>query len=597
MSTAYSPPVTASQPRLLIKLCMASTLLLVVGFLVMNVKVSSRVGATTGSQGTGYWMLDSSGTVYSLGDATSMCPGSTTCPVSGITSAVAMAPTPDGGGYWVVSPQGVVVGSGDAKAFSLSTPTSAPVVAIASTSDGQGYWLTTNLGQIITAGDAVSFGEDPANLASPIVDMVATPDAKGYWMLGGDGGVFAFGDAGFFGSTGAIHLNRPAVAMASSPDGRGYWFVASDGGVFAFGDAGFFGSMASTSLARPVLGIVSTINGDGYWMVASDGGVFAFGDAGFVGSLGGQAIAYPIVAFAPYEGAPSNVPSTLPSGGTTTSSLGPPTSIVVSDGTGWSSTGLDGPQPSPGSCHYGLASDGYDLPDLSCTPGGINSNVTQSNIGSTICSSGYTTSVRPPESMTEPVKFILMDAYNDPNSASTTELDHLVPLELGGSSATQNLWAQPDQGQPSEFDPGDPYGINAKDGVEDALHDAVCAGKVTLASAQQAIVANWTTALDVLGLSSPTSTATSSPVSTTTQASVAPWCQASAAPANDGYSGDFNVTVTSNQPYQNATASDTGDSWSQETNGSGSVVILLYNSSPGELINVTVGSASCSATA
>jgi len=35
--------------------------------------------------------------------------------------------------------------------------------------------------------------------------------------------------------------------------------------------------------------------------------------------------------------------------------------------------------------------------------------------------------------------------------------------------------------------------------VESQLHDLVCAGRVPLAAAQQAIAANWTTALNVVG--------------------------------------------------------------------------------------------------
>ena len=75
------------------------------------------------------------------------------------------------------------------------------------------------------------------------------------------------------------------------------------------------------------------------------------------------------------------------------------------------------------------------------------------------------------------------------------------------------------------------------------------------------------------------------------------WCRAGASPANDGYSGDYNVDITSNQPYTEATASDSSDKWSDETNGSGDVVIRLYYTSAGESITVTVGVASCSTTA
>lgn len=52
-------------------------------------------------------------------------------------------------------------------------------------------------------------------------------------------------------------------------------------------------------------------------------------------------------------------------------------------------------------------------------------------------------------------------------------------------------------------DPGHKPGSgvnNLKDPVETKLHTAVCKGTVTLAKAQSAIVADWTTALADLGL-------------------------------------------------------------------------------------------------
>ncbi|HEX3334201.1 MAG TPA: hypothetical protein VHS57_07655, partial [Acidimicrobiales bacterium] len=74
-------------------------------------------------------------------------------------------------------------------------------------------------------------------------------------------------------------------------------------------------------------------------------------------------------------------------------------------------------------------------------------------------------------------------------------------------------------------------------------------------------------------------------------------CSATATPANDGYSGDYAVSVTSNQPNRRATARDAADSWSRDADASGSVRIVLYHSSPGEQIEVTVGAASCSTVA
>jgi hypothetical protein len=92
----------------------------------------------------------------------------------------------------------------------------------------------------------------------------------------------------------------------------------------------------------------------------------------------------------------------------------------------------------------------------------------------------------------------------------------------------------------------------------------------------------------------PATNAPPAPPATTAPAGA--WCTASASPANDGYP-DSNVYVTSNQPDQEATASDGGHSWSDETDSSGSVTILLYNTTAGSTITVTVGAASCSTTA
>jgi len=137
-------------------------------------------------------------------------------------------------------------------------------------------------------------------------------------------------------------------------------------------------------------------------------------------------------------------------------------------------------------CHTG---DGGQLPDRSCTPGSVDPAVTQADIGSTICKSGYTSTVRPPESQTERAKFdIAYPAYGIPHD-STSELDHLVSLELGGSNDITNLW--PEVGSLP----------NPKDSVENALHRAVCEHKISLATAQRAIASDWTTAAARLGLS------------------------------------------------------------------------------------------------
>jgi hypothetical protein len=129
------------------------------------------------------------------------------------------------------------------------------------------------------------------------------------------------------------------------------------------------------------------------------------------------------------------------------------------------------------------------LPDPRCTPGSVDPVVTQGNLRLTICRPGYTKTVRPPSSATSRFKYdVAYPAYHEPQSRQT-ELDHLVSLELGGSNDATNLW------------PEYPPTPNPKDKVENALHAAICDGRVKLAAAQNAIASNWQTAEQVLGLS------------------------------------------------------------------------------------------------
>ncbi len=78
-----------------------------------------------------------------------------------------------------------------------------------------------------------------------------------------------------------------------------------------------------------------------------------------------------------------------------------------------------------------LTQPGY-LPRRDLTPGAIDPRVTQGNIASTICRRGYTATVRPPYEYSNAMKHRLMRAYGVTGSIHDYELDHLIPLELGG---------------------------------------------------------------------------------------------------------------------------------------------------------------------
>jgi len=124
------------------------------------------------------------------------------------------------------------------------------------------------------------------------------------------------------------------------------------------------------------------------------------------------------------------------------------------------------------------------LPDPICTPGVADPRVTLDNILSTICVSGYTTRVRPSSRFTDALKAVQIKAYGYADTRlADYEEDHLIPLELGGHpSDARNLWPEPLTGI---------YAATKKDGVENSLHTKVCAGVMTLVSAQTAIAKNW----------------------------------------------------------------------------------------------------------
>lgn len=136
-------------------------------------------------------------------------------------------------------------------------------------------------------------------------------------------------------------------------------------------------------------------------------------------------------------------------------------------------------QPAAGSCHA-IGSGLFVEPDPRCTPGALNPAVTQATIGQTICSSGWTKTVRPSESVTNREKEASIAAYGDTGSLHGFEYDHMISLELGGAvNAAANLWPEPGASP------------NPKDKVENALNALVCDRKMTLTVAQHIISEQW----------------------------------------------------------------------------------------------------------
>jgi hypothetical protein len=136
-------------------------------------------------------------------------------------------------------------------------------------------------------------------------------------------------------------------------------------------------------------------------------------------------------------------------------------------------------------------------PDPAITPGAANPQVTQRNIGDTICNRHWRTKlIRPPAQYTSRLKRKQLREYGDtvrqsraqlinPNTGKvdTTrcvahsdnmacyEEDHLIPLEDGGDPTDpRNLWPEPY----NTVVGGTIMGAHQKDVVEGFVHDEVC---------------------------------------------------------------------------------------------------------------------------
>jgi len=117
------------------------------------------------------------------------------------------------------------------------------------------------------------------------------------------------------------------------------------------------------------------------------------------------------------------------------------------------------------------------LPDHDCTPGEV---FTEAGLDD-ICTPGYASSAR---NVSVTLKKKVYSAYDIayPQAKGEYEVDHLIPLELGGDNSIANLF--PESAEPTP-------GFHEKDLVENYLHDQACAGAIPLHTAQMQIATNW----------------------------------------------------------------------------------------------------------
>ena len=118
------------------------------------------------------------------------------------------------------------------------------------------------------------------------------------------------------------------------------------------------------------------------------------------------------------------------------------------------------------------------LPDPKLTPGAV---ATTDRM--TICQPGYSKSVRHTSGQ---LKHQVYGEYGIDRSAGHYEIDHLIPLGIGGADSRENLWPESRDTQP--------WNAGVKDRLENYLHVEVCAGHIAVQDAQRAIAADWVAA-------------------------------------------------------------------------------------------------------
>jgi hypothetical protein len=133
---------------------------------------------------------------------------------------------------------------------------------------------------------------------------------------------------------------------------------------------------------------------------------------------------------------------------------------------------LVGPRRGTSGCRRGTE------PDPRCSPGAYYTGLTRA----VICSATFRTSTIRNVPQTE--KFAVEREYGLPARyyGYSIEIDHIVSLELGGSNNIANLFPEPGSGIAN---------YHVKDRLENRVHDLVCAGTISLRSAQRQIALDW----------------------------------------------------------------------------------------------------------
>jgi hypothetical protein len=224
---------------------------------------SPIVGMATTPDGGGYWLVTANGSVFAFGNAHLAGGGAGLIPYGSLQglpiagTIVGIVSSSDGHGYYLVGSDGSVYAFGDARYLGseANQPLNFPVVAMVRDTRTGGYWLVGSDGGIFSFHAPFYGSTGGIRLRRPIVGMAQDPLTGGYWFVASDGGIFAY-HAQYFGSMGHKPLTKPIVGMAADRSTGGYWLVGSDGGIFAFG-ARYFGSTGGIRLNQTIDGMAS----------------------------------------------------------------------------------------------------------------------------------------------------------------------------------------------------------------------------------------------------------------------------------------------------------------------------------------------------
>lgn len=125
------------------------------------------------------------------------------------------------------------------------------------------------------------------------------------------------------------------------------------------------------------------------------------------------------------------------------------------------------------------------LPDPECTPGQVFADATKE----IICVSGYSQTVRD-VSVSLKKKVFAQYGISYPVPFGSYEIDHLIPLSLGGSNSIANLWPKAAEPFP---------GFYEKNITGNYLKEQVCEGNISLVAAQKQMAKDWFSAFSNLG--------------------------------------------------------------------------------------------------